>query len=144
MDKLSVHKPKKPKLNSKYILFIITAVLAVIGLSFYAGTYYQKKRDQKIISKYEAKIPAIPTFGKVTEISDKKITIKAIRNGEATSYSITKRTQVYNVGKKGSVDDIKKDQNVIILAVQGKPNEARRISTTKLPIEFNPPGNKSN
>lgn len=124
---------------SKKLIFTTVILLVVAGAGFYFGTVYQKNRDiaDAEAQKKAAQVAATPIIAKVTDISDKKVTVKITKTNETKGYDITSNTQILVNGKKVGAGDIKKDQSVIILTEPGKPNVARRI-TASTPPTTNP------
>lgn len=125
---------------SKKLIFTTVILLVVAGAGFYFGTVYQKNRDiaDAEAQKKAAQVAATPITGKVTEISDKKISIKITKTNEPKSYDITGSTQILVNGKKAGTGDIKKDQSVVIFTESGKPNTARRITVSSQAATINP------
>lgn len=139
----SRHRSKTGWRPNKKVVFTTVILLIVAGAGFYFGTVYQKNRDvaDAEAQKKAAQVAATPNTGKVTDISDKKITIKNTKTNETKSYEINNNTQILVNGKKVGTGDIKKDQSVIILTEAGKPTVARRI-TASTPSSVNNPNVK--
>ena len=114
--------------NTKIIVVILLIVIVSGITGFLIGSHVQKKHDQKLIRKYQLRLPTLTSIGKVTDLSDKKITIENRLSHEKETFNITSSTEIIKTAKKIELKEIKQDQTVLITPSKDKPEDAKRIN----------------
>lgn len=131
----------KNQLLSKFLpTAILVIIFAVAG--FFGGVFYQKNKAKSANSNNlgnqfnQNSGPGgmgagmngqRPNMGTVTAISSSSITIKDSRSNSEKTYTITSSTKVSDNGDTASVDDVKVDDEVMIMADSSESSEAAQI-----------------
>ena len=137
--------PKSPhNFGSKLFLGILT-LLIVSGLSFWAGSSYQKSQNTLAVGSNNSSITStssgsVPSrsgnfsrskyggLGSITAVSATSITTQNLRTGTTTTYSITSSTVITRAGESVSASALQVGTTVIITASSSAPTTASQVT----------------
>lgn len=131
-----LHRARRVAKNKKFRRGVVI-ILAAVGI-FLLGTWYginhQKKAQKSALenrSSSAATSNRWTAVGTVTEVSSDKIKVKDSR-GQDKEASITKETKIVNrKGEQKSVNDLKKDQKVIVSGEK----DGNNLTVTRIRIQ---------
>jgi hypothetical protein len=121
---------------------LLTAILAILFAAggFFGGVFYQKNKIKSVNGNVNGQFSENnqgpmgagmngqrPNMGTVTAVSSSSIKIKDTRSNSEKTYTITSSTKVSNNGDTVSADDIKVDDEVMIMADSSESSEAAQI-----------------
>lgn len=148
--------------NRKQLLFkfLPTIILVVIFAAggFFGGVFYQKNKIKSATGNVNGQFSESnqgpgrmgagmngqrPNMGTVTAISSSNIKIQDSRSNSEKTYAITSSTKVSDNGESASVGDIKKGDEVMIMASSSESTEAAQIMLNpEQGGDFGPPSNR--
>lgn len=138
-------KGSKKSNNTDYTKYGVIALVALVlcGVSFVAGTAYQKgKQTTSVTTMANAsggprfasgqgggfmRSGQRPNIGDVSTVSSDSITIQNSRTNSDQTFKITSATTVEDNGSKAAVSDIKSGDRVVILADTSDTTTASQI-----------------
>lgn len=117
---------------------VILALLIIVGISFYAGTYYQKHHQPTLTSSHLSGQAAGQfggfggrlgdrVIGQVTAISSTSISVQNSRTGSTDTLSITSSTQITNAGQAVAVGSIQVGNTVFVTENSSDTSQASSI-----------------
>jgi len=130
--RISSNNANKNQNNSKYVIGVVVAVLA-LAISFYAGVQYQKQHNTSLASA-RSRFGAFGgghfgdrVIGTVTAISPTSISINSRMNNSVVTLSITSSTQISDNGQTVTSSDIKTGDTVFVSEDTSDTSQASRI-----------------
>jgi len=113
-------------------------VIALMGLSFYGGTAYQKSHHPQAVTAAANGQGGFggrggrfggqrPTIGAATAVSATSITVQDSNSGASTTLGITSSTQITNSGQTVAASTITVGENVLVVASTTDKTQAARI-----------------
>ncbi|MDB5164464.1 MAG: hypothetical protein JWL89_90 [Candidatus Saccharibacteria bacterium] len=127
----------KSKNISTMVILIVVGAVVLGGLSFLAGTAYQKHAGGTASAQPAAGLAGRGGFGggqrmngslgSVTAVSDTSITLDDQRSNASKTYTIDSPTAVTNNGATAAVTDIKVGDTVLVSSGSATSTTATRI-----------------
>lgn len=132
---------------AKYGIILVSA-LVLCGISFWAGTAYQKGKQSSTVATAGSgsgsqnigmgngpgggpgggfRNGQRPNIGKVTDISSDSITIQDSRSNSKQTFKITGDTTIQNNGSTASASDIKTGDTAVVIADSSDASTASQI-----------------